>query len=810
VIDDLLRPEALFWIIPLILLFLFLLFKDFIRDDFRDKKEKKRFRRTIMITRIIIIVCLVIALAKPFGEIMVSSSGNPKVTLLVDESVSMQILNKEFIPELEKSLEKSVPVTIKQIGFDTQSNLGDNILSNLEKNTNLLLITDGNINDGVELDDVALFAANLNSTISAVILEEKEKEAGVYIKGVDTAVSGVKNNFEINIINLGKQKVHLKVSVDKEIVIDEMTKENSHLLELEFKEGTHKIIAEVSAAEDYFSNNNKFYKSVSVVKKPKILIIRKDSSPSEKIFKELYDVTFSKSIPDNADDYYAIIIYDMPANIKGVDKLANYLIDKEGDYYGNGLFVIGGFDSFDRGDYKNSILETYLPVYVGKAARKRGSSNIAIGIDFSGSSGGRYEVIKDENGKVIGLNKVDSNVQSIEKALAISVIDALGIDNNVGVSIFSTKSATVQELSPLFRNKEALIDKISRIQQPAGQSYFHIGLSGTYNLLKDNIGSNNIIFMTDGNTGSSLIRQQTLDTAKTINARGVKIYVVGTGRNIDETFLKNVAYNGGGIYFSADEKNKLRILFGEPEESKFGELFDLFIMNPYHFITKDLELDASLYGFNQVIPKNSAQLLVTTQHGEPAVTVWTYGLGRVATLNVFSGNNNLGDLLNKQNSVLLTRIINWVIGNPQRKEQYYVAIPDARIDEYVNVIVKSSQYPNVDGLSFSKEGEDKYSSRLKIGKAGFNDILGNSYAVNYKTEYQSLGMNPRLEEIISMSRGKMFKTTDNDKIVEFIKKASKKNRIERTTIIWPFLLCAIIIYLLEIFLRKIREKNIND
>jgi hypothetical protein len=389
------------------------------------------------------------------------------------------------------------------------------------------------------------------------------------------------------------------------------------------------------------------------------------------------------------------------------------------------------------------------------------------------------------------------------------VINSLGPDNTVGATIFSTQSAVVQELQPLFKTKKELIDKISRIQQPAGQSFFHIGLSGAYALIKDNIGTNNIIIITDGNTGSDTIRKETLNAAKTINARGVKIYVVGTGRNIDENFLKDIAYNGGGIYFPAEQQNNLRILFGEPEESKFGELFDLFILNPYHFITRGLELDANLYGFNQVIPKSSAQLLVTTQHGEPAVTVWNYGLGRVTSLNVFSGNNNLGDLLNKKNSILLTRITNWCIGDPQRKEPYYVIIPDTRVNSSAEVIVKSDKYPIAEGLSFTRVGENQYKADLIPGKAGFNQVLGKSFGVNYEQEYQQLGMSQRLEEVVSMSGGKFFKPTDTKEIVSFVKSVSKRTKVEKTTIVWPFILAAAIIFLIEIGIRKVRERRFN-
>jgi hypothetical protein len=348
------------------------------------------------------------------------------------------------------------------------------------------------------------------------------------------------------------------------------------------------------------------------------------------------------------------------------------------------------------------------------------------------------------------------------------------------------------EPQPLFKIKKELIDKISRIQQPAGQSFFHIGLSGAYALLKDHVGNNNIIMITDGQTGSDTIKQETIDTAKTINARGVKIYVVGTGRNVDEEFLKDIAYNGGGIYFPADQENNLRILFGEPEESKFGELFDLFILNPYHFITQGLLLDASLYGFNQVIPKSSAQLLVTTQHGEPGVTVWNYG-----------------DLLNQRNSVLITRITNWCIGDPQRKEPYYVLIPDSRINELVDIIVKSDKYPSAEGLSFTRTGENQYKAGFIPVQKGFNQVLGKGFAVNYEEEYQSLGMNPRLEEIVSMSGGKFFNPRDSKEIANFVKSVSKRSKVEKTTIVWPFILAAAIIFLIEIGLRKVREKRLN-
>ncbi|MBN2459295.1 VWA domain-containing protein [Candidatus Woesearchaeota archaeon] len=808
-ISNLLRSEAFFWLIPIMLIFIFLLFKRFIDLDFGDKKEKKKFKIIMLVTRTLIFILLVTALAKPFGEVTLTTPGNPKLLILLDNTTSMQVLDTEFLPGLEERLEQEMPIVVRSIGSGMESDMGDNLLSYLEKDTSLLLITDGNSNQGTSLEKVALLAASLNSTISMVELEEKNKEIGIYIVGPETAVADVESAFRVRITNLGSQKARLKVTVDGESVIEEETTNNVFEFKRSFSQGDHEIMAEVSAEKDYFTNNNVFYKVVSVLPKPKVLLVTEAPDLVEKIFNELYDVTKTNRIPDNVNEYYAVILNDMPMPISGVEKLADYLVDEEGGYYGNGLFAIGGFDSFDRGNYKGSTLESYLPVSVGKAARRRGSSNIVIAIDFSGSTGTSYNLYYDDQGR-LHREEVKSNQQDINKALAISVINSLGPDNSVGVTVFGDKNAVVQELRPLFLSKSELIDKISRVQQPPSQSFFHIGLSGAYALIKESVGaSSNIIMITDGVTGNSQIQQQTLDAAKTINSRGVKVYVVGSGKGVDEEFLKAVAYNGGGIYFPANQENRLKILFGDPEETKFGELFDLFILNQYHFITQGLELDASLYGYNQVIPKSSAQLLVSTQHGEPAVTVWNYGLGRVATLNVFSGNNNLGDLLNQKNSILLTRITNWVIGDPQRKEPYYVVIADARIDQPVEVFVKSDKYPSAAGMSFTRAGENQYKAQLIAGQKGFNHVLGKGFAVNYELEYQNLGMNPSLEEVVMISGGKVFKPTEAKDIVSFVKSISKTTRVERTTIIWPFLLAAAIIFLAEIAIRKSRERKHN-
>src|SRR3989338_10246865 len=146
---------------------------------------------------------------------------------------------------------------------------------------------------------------------------------------------------------------------------------------------------------------------------------------------QVYDVDLTSSLAGvDMNKYYAAVINDIPiAEIEGsvsegntnnanneddrknVDKLIEFVTD------GNGLLVVGGKNSFDKGGYKGSLFESLLPVFVAKPGKKEGEVNVMIAIDISGSTG-------QESG--------DATAVDIEKGLAISVFRNLRRDNRVG------------------------------------------------------------------------------------------------------------------------------------------------------------------------------------------------------------------------------------------------------------------------------------------------------------------------------------------------------------------------------------------
>jgi uncharacterized membrane protein len=796
------KPEVLWLILPAIIILILIIVKSFVAidkkrlEDKRFLRSRKRFRIFLFITRAIMFTLLFIALADPYGQVEKEVPGDLTITLLLDNSSSMQMFDTSFVPTLQAELAKRLPVKMSHISSPMESNIGDGILNNLEKDKNILLVSDGQATSGTEMMDVMLFASSLNSSISAIKIEPVKSDAGVSIKGPSKTIAEVENLYEVRINRVAPagtsaQPVRLILGVDDEIIFDDLILKDRYAFSRNFTDGYHRIVARIiplEGAEEHFPENNVFYKTTHVIPKPKVMFVTQVDSALDTVLQELYEVTKTSTLPrdkDELDKYYAVVLNDLPIEkLRDMEALSDFVIE------GNGLFVVGGYNSFDNGGYKGSTLETLLPVQVGAGELKKGESNIVIVMDISGSF--------TEKG-------VQTTALSTSKALAYDVIGNINEKNYVGVVAFDEWPYLVADVEPLFINRGATLDKISRLQGKGGQTEFSAGLKGAFNLLRGRTGSKNIIFISDGYTWNNLIRQDAIDVVKAMKGYGIKLYVIGTGRNLDESFLREMTTYGGGIYFNADTSNRLRILFGEAQKKDVGTAFSLFIIDPYHFITEELEVDAVLYGYNQVVPKASGNLLITTDSGEPALTTWRHGVGRVAALTVFSSGNNLGELLDRENSKLITRIVNWVIADPERKNEFFVDIPDARVNKTAEVIVRTKKYPKVKGMEFSKIEKNTYRAYYINENTGFKSVLGAIYGVNYDWEYQKLGFSDELGTLVSSTNGKIFDPTQVDEIVEHVKSVSRRTISEKTSFTGLLILISLLLITFEIVARRIRE-----
>jgi hypothetical protein len=786
----------LVWLIPILVLFTFwLLRRDFVRlaEDQGTRRMRRRQQWMMLVTRTIILALLILALASPYVERQKTVNSDPYLKILYDSSKSMSVYPEKLADNLKAQLESAIDVELHPIATGETSVIGDGILNSIKDGDNVVLITDGQATNGASLGDVALFAATHNITFNAVDLTPQSDDAWVTITGPDKTVANVDNTFQVNTgWASGSKPLHLVVSVDGTNALDTTDTDKIHVITRQFTEGYHRIEARITD-DNFIKENNVYDKTIKVVPKPKVFLWTNAAAPLQTLLNQIYDVTPGKSLPADLSSYYSVVmddIYGAQIPDASVTQLAEFVQD------GNGLFVTGGSASYDKGAYQNSYLESLLPVVVGEPGREPGDVNVVILMDASASTGA------EEGGGI-----------SIARKIALSVYDQLSPNIKLGVAAFRNKAYVIEDMGYKSEHPD-LAQKISTVYG-AGSSKMHLGLQQAIEMLKGTSGSKNIIMISDGilfPNDAAAARDMVILARKS----GIKLYTVGAAvgsdefvaDRLDEDMLKELAAIGGGIYFKGAQTSRLNLLFGNvkkpegPQQTSWG----VEILDSNHFITENLNISATIYGFNSVAPKTTGRMLTVTSTGEPILTVWHLGLGRVVAYSTDDGSSWAGELLTSGNSKMLVRALNWANGDPDRKRNDLVDIKDTRINEPAQLTVKSDKQPTADGIGFYKIREDTYQASLTPKETGFQSILGATYAVNYAAELAPLGPSKELELLVAQTGGQHFAQGDAQGMVQFAKSHATKVVSGKDYYRWELAVLAAIVFLIEILLRRLMRR----
>jgi len=761
--------------IPIAVVLLFFL----IRHTFVQGSKKKRLRIYVFITRFIMISVLILALAAPYTVTKKVENRRSSVSVLVDKSKSMDLFDDQS-DLLVKNIQDmtGLDVNVIRIGSDLSSPIGNALLNNMIGDDNILLVSDGNSNKGKDLKDVMFFASNINSTVNIVRLNLRKNDASVSITGSKYVLSGLSNTYYVNVDSVGSLNYDVIVKLDgRDIKKFSGSSSQSKPVELALTQGSHKLEA-ILKSNDENKINNHFYKSITVLDRPRVLFVSQKNSPIKKIFSKIYSLDTKTNIPSNLDSYFGVIIDDLPSSIlePHVQKLTNYVLD------GNGLVVIGGQRSYDLGDYQKSQFQTLLPVKVGIGDIKNITSmNIVLIIDISVSSG-----IGVEGGSAI----------NVEKAQALNILDKLKPEDYVGIIAFNKEAHVISELKPLSQQPDSAV-KISRLQNNGG-TYLETALIEAQKMLKDASGNKNIVIISDGKTKNpENVKERVIE----LKQKGVTTYTVGVGPATDEAYVDNLAMIGGGTYFRVGSVDRLSMVFGNERDVKKTE-WNLLVFNQNHFITKNVVLNGKIYGYNQVVPKSTSQMLVSTDSGNPIITSWRFGLGRVISITTDGGLSWANDLLKQGNSVVVSRSSNWAVGDPRRKETLRLNIGDGRLGEDLEFKMYSEKVPVLDNVDLIQTDVNLYSGTIKPDKTGFFKIENEEFAVNYPKEYEQLGMNPELESIVKITHGSILDVNSPDEIANKIKKDNTREVENRNYYRYLYLPIIILVYIIEIYLRR--------
>ncbi|KAF5419447.1 MAG: Mg-chelatase subunit ChlD [Candidatus Methanocomedens sp.] len=776
----------------------------------------KGARRSLILSRIIIVSLLVVALAGPYNPVTVTETDEtPTITVLSDETDSMDIFESGTAEEIFDKLQDTTPARMEKMG-GLRSDIGDEILASSTGDDHIIVVSDGNNNFGSDLAETIDFVSGTGTVVYAITQTPKENDLSVEITGARTAVLGNENLVGVEVRQAKSNTTYkLSIEVDGSPVSSQTVTQTKSIKIVGFSStfhslGPHLITARISSGDDMRSENNVFNKTIYVVPKPRILLVSPDAdSPLYKVLRNLYETNTASSLDDaNLTDYKAVLldnINDGRLSGSSIGKLREYTAS------GGGLLVVGGDNSYDFGDYLDSSIEAILPVESYSSAYA-GSVNVVLVLDISGSISA-HEALDDE------------------KAMAINLLNDMGRDTNVGVVAYGGDAISVSDgLLPMYShaNRDALEDKVSKLKTGWGGTSMDEGISTAADMLDNTSGQKYMLVFSDGAVKDSFedskIEISGMDSTETemifvmIKTNVVKEREVKTDNNRGDYFLKVLADQAGGDFIQLELDQRLDLTFGQeaPDVPEDGlDAYAIVRLDEEHFITRYLNISGNLSGYNDVTQKVGARRLVTTSMGKPVVTVWEFGLGRVVSLSSDNGNMWAGALYSGENARLLPSMVNWAVGDPRPEDGIVVYSGDMNLGSPGTVIIRSNEMPAVvfgkQEVPVSQTGERTYEGVIESEQIGLFTLqvsaggvtLEDTAAVNYPLEYRDVGNNPDFLEAVKRNGGGVY-NVDQARSLLFsdIRKNSIMTSEEHVSLSWLFLITALLVFLGEVIMRR--------
>lgn len=372
------------------------------------------------------------------------------------------------------------------------------------------------------------------------------------------------------------------------------------------------------AGRDSVQANNEYVYSTDVQGKPQVLYIEGEMRSRHYLQRALRKQNFEleirgkNGVPNSLEEfdrYDCVVLSDVSA--VDVTTKQMKLIDQYVKELGGGFIQVGGENSFGPGGWYDTHMEKLLPVeFQPKSQRDTPSLALSLVMDKSGSmNGDRIELAKEA---------AKATVEILQKNDKVSVV---AFDDAVQ-PIVRMQSAV---------NRVRILNDISRLQASggtdiaAGLSYAFERLSTTPAKLK------HVILLSDGHSDPANIFSELLPAMRIEN---VTVSTVAIGSEAATNLLRRIAEGGSGrYYFTSDPYNIPRIFMKETSTVSRSSMIE----EPFRpTVAKDVQVldgipwDQAPYllGYVSTKAKDGAEVLLTSEYGEPILARWRRGLGK--------------------------------------------------------------------------------------------------------------------------------------------------------------------------------------
>ncbi|MDE7254139.1 MAG: VWA domain-containing protein [Acetatifactor sp.] len=439
---------------------------------------------------------------------------------------------------------------------------------------------------------------------------------------------------------------------------------------------------QVRAPGDSCAENDS-YSAYSVVEAvPKVLIVSGMDTNVSSFVSVLnaagcdYSSVSALNAPDSINamlDYKSIILVDtyiddLPKGF--LDNLDTYVKD-----YGCGFICCGGEDSFALGGYRDSVLETVLPVDMElRGVDEMPSMAMVMVIDHSGS-------MLSGSGGSSGISNLDIAIKA-----ATVAVDNLKDSDYVGVLTFDDKydwQVNIQQIE----DREAIKNAIKAIADGGGTTIKPALQEACDALAECEASVKHVVLLTDGMGETTDYR----DVISAYKNNGITLSTVAVGTGSDTQLLERLAKNCGGRYYYSDISSDIPKIFAQ-------EVFlggDSYIQNGEfalavrggHELTANLFTEGwpMLYGYISATPKTaSSPVIVSADKEDPILTVWQYGLGRTVAWNSDVTGEWSGPFVGREDYVQMwKRVVDYSTGNVNMGEDSVDVVTAGELTELV-------------------------------------------------------------------------------------------------------------------------------
>ncbi len=423
----------------------------------------------------------------------------------------------------------------------------------------------------------------------------------------------------VNLYSTVAQNGTLRLYLDQTVLSQQAVRLSPGNQELTFTlnappAGFHTFRVVLDAPQDTLLQNNEAAAFVNVQGPPRVLVIEGQPGSGHNILSALQatkvDVVvgtpndISTSL-DGLIPYSSVVLADVPAVALGTARmqtLQSFVRD-----LGRGLVVSGGENSYGVGGYANTPLEQTLPVRMDIPQHKDTPSIAVVMIIESLEAQAPINISKEAAKGVVNL---------------LTPRDQIGISEGNGNLVIPMQHVT---------NKAAISNAIDKMDPTDPGSYLPDLTNAEQVLLHSDAKIKHVILLGDGDAYDNYAPQMLKMAKEQITVSTVATNFSGAQ---DFSTMYNIATWGKGRCYSANNTEAIpQILLKETQQATrratVNEPFTPAVVGTHPILT-GLSALPNLHGYVATTPKEAAQLVLVSHLDDPVLTVWQYGLGRVA------------------------------------------------------------------------------------------------------------------------------------------------------------------------------------